>query len=113
MGKRLVITAADPLPKQRLRVLFSDGMSGEVDLSDRLRGPMFEPLKDPEFFKQVRVDGPSGTVMWPNGADIAPDVIHEELSVSPRRQLVASAARKKTTARKTAARRSASRKRST
>jgi hypothetical protein len=49
-----------------LHVLFDDGSSGEVDLSVRLFGPIFEPLRDPLLFAQVRVDE-HGAVCWPNG----------------------------------------------
>lgn len=62
----------------RLSVRFEDGVKGEVDLSDRLFGPVFEPLKDPEFFARVEVDE-FGALCWPNGADIAPDALYETL----------------------------------
>jgi hypothetical protein len=38
---------------------------------------MFEPLRDVEFFARASVDAETGTVVWPNGADLAPEVIHE------------------------------------
>lgn len=63
----------------RLSVEFSDGVRGEVDLSERLFGPVFEPLKDPDFFARVRIDE-FGVISWPNGADIAPDALHERLA---------------------------------
>ena len=63
----------------RLSVEFEDGVKGEIDLSDRLFGPVFEPLKDPEFFARAEVDE-FGAVCWPNGADIAPDALHETLA---------------------------------
>ncbi len=68
-----------PLPAYRLFVEFADGVKGEVDLSDRLFGPVFEPLKDPEFFSQAGIDQ-FGVVCWPNGADLAPDALHETLA---------------------------------
>jgi hypothetical protein len=55
---------------------FEDGTEGEVDLRSSLRGPVFEPLKDVEYFKQVRVDPELGTITWPNGADIAPETLY-------------------------------------
>ena len=68
-----------PLPAYRLFIEFVDGVKGEIDLSDRLFGPMFLPLKDPDFFSQARVDE-FGVVCWPNGADLAPDALHETLA---------------------------------
>jgi hypothetical protein len=62
----------------RLFVEFSDGVSGEIDLSMRLFGSMFEPLKDPSFFAKVHIDE-FGAPCWPNGADLAPDAIYERL----------------------------------
>ncbi len=68
-----------PLENYRLFVKFEDGLSGEVDLSGDLRGPVFEPLKDPAFFKQVAIDD-HGAPCWPNQADLAPDALYEALS---------------------------------
>jgi hypothetical protein len=57
-------------------VKFDDETAGEVDLSSSLRGPVFEPLRNVEYFKQVRVDTEIGTIAWPNGADIAPETLY-------------------------------------
>ena len=62
-------------------VKFDDGTSGEVDLSGSLRGPVFEPLRSIDYFKQVRVDPEIGTITWPNGADIAPETLYARLQV--------------------------------
>ena len=62
-----------------LKLLFDDGRSGEVDLSARLFGTVFEPLRDPLLFAQVRVDE-YGAVCWPNGADLAPDALYRTIS---------------------------------
>lgn len=64
-----------------LWVRFNDGSEGEVDLSNELDGPVFEPLKDPEFFAQFRVDPDVHTLVWPNGADLAPEFLHEHAKV--------------------------------
>ncbi len=53
-------------------------MSGEIDLSARLFGPVFEPLKDPKLFAQVQIDD-FGVICWPTGADLAPDALYEAL----------------------------------
>ena len=56
-------------------IKFEDGTEGEVDLTSSLRGPVFEPLRDVAYFKQVRVNPDLGTIVWPNGADIAPETL--------------------------------------
>lgn len=61
---------------------FQDGTSGEVDLRLSLRGPVFEPLHDVEYFKRVRVDPEIGTIVWPNGADIAPETLYQRVHVA-------------------------------
>lgn len=58
---------------------FDDGTVGEVDLSQELYGPVFEPLKDVDYFKTFRVD--LGTIVWPNGADFAPEFLHERARI--------------------------------
>lgn len=63
-------------------VRFQDGTSGEVDISRSFKGPVFEPLKDVEFFKQVRVDPEIGTIVWPNGADVAPETLYERVHIA-------------------------------
>lgn len=58
-----------------LWVAFDDGTCGEVDLAGQLKGPVFEPLQDKSFFAQVTVDEELETVVWPNGADLAPEFL--------------------------------------
>lgn len=62
-------------------IKFEDGAEGEVDLSAELYGPVFEPLRDVEYFKQFRVDPELGTISWPNGADLAPEFLYEKVHV--------------------------------
>lgn len=70
-----------PLEGFHVKLTFTDGSEREVDLAPYLNGPVFEPLKnDPEIFRSVRVDEELGTIVWPNGADICPDVLYESLS---------------------------------
>lgn len=60
-----------------VRLSFTDGTTREIDLEGELWGPAFEPLRaDRELFRQVRVDEELGTIVWPNGADMDPDVLH-------------------------------------
>ena len=59
-----------------VRLGLSDGTEKTVDLSPYMRGPIFEPVRqDRGLFRQVRVDEELGTIVWPNGADIDPDVL--------------------------------------
>jgi hypothetical protein len=76
------VVTAETLSSMRLRVVFVDGTSGEVDLgaflrSDQVPGTVFEPLGKSEFFGQVNVV--HGTVEWPNGADLAPNTMYDAI----------------------------------
>jgi hypothetical protein len=59
-----------------LHLTFEDGLTGEVDLTDRLWGPVFEEVRTPEGFAKVRVDPEFGSVGWPNEVDLAPDTLY-------------------------------------
>ena len=68
----------------RLWLRFADGIEGEVDLSELVAlDGVFEPFRDPAFFEQVSVSEDLGTVVWPNGADLDPDVLYAEVSGKP------------------------------
>lgn len=73
---RIRIETVEPLEGYVLRLGFSDGSRRDVDLEPELWGPVFEPLRDPAAFRQVAVDDELGTIVWPNGADMDPDVLH-------------------------------------
>ncbi len=74
-----VVTAVEVVGDFVLRLSFGDGSVGDVDFGPRLRGPVFEPLRaDPALFAQVRVDRQLGTIVWPNGADVAPETLYRE-----------------------------------
>jgi hypothetical protein len=59
----------------RIRVTFNDDTEKTIDFRPWLDGPVFEPLRDVDYFRRFFVDG--GTVVWPNGADIAPETLYE------------------------------------
>jgi hypothetical protein len=61
---------------------FKDGSEGTVDLSRELNGPLFEPLRDVALFAQVRLHPELHTLVWPNGADFAPEFLRARLRVA-------------------------------
>jgi hypothetical protein len=75
------IVAATPIAPYRLLIRFDDGTEGEIDIAQEIAFyGVFEPLADPAFFAQVRVDPELGTVVWPNGADLDPIVLHARIT---------------------------------
>ena len=62
---------------QLLWLAFDDGTRKTVNVSPLVTGPVFEPLRDPAYFARVQLDGVCGTVVWPNGADLAPEALHQ------------------------------------
>ena len=71
------VIAAGYLGDFRIHLRFGDGSAGTVDFSRWFHGPVFEPLKDREFFQRFFVEG--GTVTWPNGADIALEMLYQQV----------------------------------
>lgn len=68
----------------RLFLRFADGAAGELDLAPLLDFTgVFEPLRDPQYFALVHVDLEIGTIVWPNGADLCPDVLRHQLTGEP------------------------------
>ena len=59
----------------RIELSFDDGTEGTVDLEKYLIGSMFEPLKDKSMFAQVQFDEELRTIVWSNGADLAPEFL--------------------------------------
>ncbi len=64
-----------------LKLEFDDGSVKIVDIKPLLTGPVFKPLKDPAFFAKVTIDPIAQTVVWPNGADFAPEALFELKSI--------------------------------
>ena len=73
MKKILRVISVHYMGDYRLYLEFSNGTAGEIDLAGELEGPVFQPLKNQEFFAAARLEG--GTVAWPNGADMAPEFL--------------------------------------
>ena len=66
----------------RIWLRFADGLTGEIDLERELWGPVFLPLTDPIEFGKVRLEPELGTIVWPNGADFAPEFLYDELKAA-------------------------------
>ena len=73
-----------PLNAYKLRLRFEDGVTGIIDLEELVDFTgIFKPLKDHQYFIQATVDPDVGTIYWPNGADIDPDVLYALLTDKP------------------------------
>ena len=60
---------------------FNDGIEGEIDLKDELEGEIFGPLRNKKLFKSFRVDPVLETIVWKNGADLAPEFLHDNIKI--------------------------------
>lgn len=77
------VTEVEVLHDFVVRLVFGDGRTGQVDLLPHMWGPVFQPLvDDPGLFGQVRVDTEARTIVWPNGADLAPGTLYNEALAS-------------------------------
>lgn len=61
---------------------FRDGTAGEINLERELYGEVFEPLRDPAAFRQFQIHEEFHTLVWPNGADFAPEFLHDNVRVT-------------------------------
>ncbi len=75
----LEVTAAEYVDGHRIRIAFSNGEKGTVDLTDTLWGPMFEPLRDLLTFQKFEVSPILHTIRWENDADLAPEYLYEKM----------------------------------
>ncbi len=73
----LHVTKVKYLENYKLRLTFSNGTVKDANLEEELYGEVFEPLKNLKIFRQVRVNHNTNTIEWPNGADFAPEFLHE------------------------------------
>ena len=61
---------------------FRDGTTGEIDLGPLLHGPVFQPLRDPGYFSGFTIHPDFHTLVWPNGADLAPEFLRDKIRVT-------------------------------
>ena len=76
----LHVTKVKYIKDYSLWLSFDDGTEGTIDLCNHLKGLVFSPLKDKEIFNQVMLDDELRTISWPNGADLAPEVLKSNLN---------------------------------
>lgn len=62
-------------------IKFNDDIEGEIDLKNELTGEVFGPLKDKKLFKSFKVDPVLETIVWENGADLAPEFLHDNVKI--------------------------------
>ena len=77
------VTGVEVIGDHRLRLSFEDGTVGDVAFDEREWRGVFEPLADQGFFAQVRVEPELGTIVWPNGVDMAPEPLYAEARIHP------------------------------
>jgi hypothetical protein len=79
------ITAVRPLPNRQLELTFENGLLAIVEMDRLLKSytGVFTPLLEDNYFQQVKVDTELGTIVWPNGADVCPDVLYSMASGQP------------------------------
>ena len=78
------IIEVKPLGGYRIHLRFEDGVEGELDLGQVIDFEgIFSPLRDEKEFAKVRVNPEIGTIVWPNGADLDPDILYAAISGTP------------------------------
>ncbi|MCX6345039.1 MAG: DUF2442 domain-containing protein [Armatimonadetes bacterium] len=73
------VASVEPIENCRLRISFTDGLVGEVDLSEMVGKGVFEVLANPDEFAKVYVDEETHTVAWPGGIDLCPDSLYQDV----------------------------------
>ncbi|MBZ0263031.1 DUF2442 domain-containing protein [bacterium] len=77
----LHILEAKIVEKYRIWLKFNDGVEGEVDLENELYGEMFTSLLDQDNFKNFKIDEEIATIVWENGADLAPEFLYDKMEI--------------------------------
>jgi len=72
------LTQAEYLGGYQIRLVFDDGTEGVIDLESELWGEVFVPLKNIDTFRQFTLNPELATIVWPNGADFAPEFLYEK-----------------------------------
>lgn len=75
-----LVKSAAYIDGYRVELLFTDGQTGVVNLEPLLWGEIFQPLHELSAFCRFTVDAELGTIVWPNGADIAPDTLYRMIT---------------------------------
>jgi hypothetical protein len=70
------VASFEKLAPFTLRVQFADGTTQAIDFLPILKGELYGPLQNPTVFDQVRIDPEVHTLVWPNGADFDPAILH-------------------------------------
>ena len=71
------IRQAEYIGEYKVRLVFEDGSTRVADLSCHLDGEIFEPLKNIDYFRTLRLEHDLDTIVWDNGADMSPDFLYE------------------------------------
>ena len=77
------VTGFERVAPFTLRVEFADGSAQVIDFRPVLKGELYGPLQDPSLFDQVQIDPEAHTLVWPNGADFDPAMLHNWPKVGP------------------------------
>jgi hypothetical protein len=78
------IIAVKALDNYQLYLRFEDNQEGIINIQQQIEfNGVFEPLRNPEYFAQVVVNSEIGTIQWPNGADLDPDVLYSLITAQP------------------------------
>ena len=79
------VVHVNALPNRKLELVFEDGVRATVDMDRVVQSytGVFAPLLDESYFQLVKVDPELGTIVWPNGADVCPDVLYSHASGKP------------------------------